>query len=277
MQHHQKAGNGNLKLLNGLTPHFPSPSSMEDWHFATQLNQARAVSLGVEHFRSLRPRCTGAIVWQLNDCWPVTSWAAVDGDGRKKPLWYALRSAFAPRLLTIQPAGDDLVLVAVNDTGETWRGPVTVRRLTFSGKVVAEHTARVVTDRLGVARLALPSSLTVPRSPASELLVAQTAHERALWFFAEDRDLAYDPPALQLAVVRDDDDVVRLTAGSATLVRDLCVFADRVDPAASADECLVTLLPGEQRTLLFYGIPPGREAELLSAPVLRTANDLVVS
>jgi beta-mannosidase len=71
--------------------------------------------------------------------------------------------------------------------------------------------------------------------------------------------------------------VVRLTAGAATLVRDLCVFADRVDPAASADECLVTLLPGEQRTLLFYGIPPGREAELLSAPVLRTANDLVVS
>ena len=45
----------------------------------------------------------GAIVWQLNDCWPVTSWAAVDGDGRRKPLWYALRDAYADRLLTVQP------------------------------------------------------------------------------------------------------------------------------------------------------------------------------
>ncbi len=280
MLHHQKAGDGNEKLLRGLTPHFPSPSTFADWHFATQLNQARAITLGIEYFRSLGPRCTGAIVWQLNDCWPVTSWAAIDGDGRKKPLWYALRNAYAPRLLTIQPSrpdGDGLVLVAVNDTGETWRGPVTVRRLTFAGKVLAEHTARVVTDRLGVARLPLPSSLTVPSTPASELLVAETAHERTLWFFAEDRDLAYEPVSLDLAVTRDDDDVVRLTVGAETLVRDLCVFADRVDPSASADECLVTLLSGERRTLLFYGVPSGRETELLSAPVLRTANDLVVS
>ena len=39
----------------------------------------------------LAAHARAAIVWQLNDCWPVTSWAAVDGDGRRKPLWYALR------------------------------------------------------------------------------------------------------------------------------------------------------------------------------------------
>ena len=76
---------------------------LADWHFATQLNQANAVRVGVEHFRSLRPRNMGTIVWQLNDCWPVISWSAVDGDGRRKPLWYALRAAHEPRLLTIQP------------------------------------------------------------------------------------------------------------------------------------------------------------------------------
>ena len=45
----------------------------------------------------------GHVVWQLNDCWPVTSWAAVDGDGRRKPLWYALRRSYRDRLLTLQP------------------------------------------------------------------------------------------------------------------------------------------------------------------------------
>src|SRR3954469_3090891 len=79
------------------------PSGMQDFHWAMQLNQARAVRFGLEHFRSLAPLCAGAIVWQVNDCWPVTSWAAVDGDGHRKPLWYAIREAYAARLLTIQP------------------------------------------------------------------------------------------------------------------------------------------------------------------------------
>ena len=94
---------GNGKLDRGLAPHLPQPVGMEDWHWAMQLNQARAVRFGLEHFRSLAPHCMGAVVWQLNDCWPVTSWAAVDGDGRRKPLWYAMRDAYAPRLLTVQP------------------------------------------------------------------------------------------------------------------------------------------------------------------------------
>ena len=83
----------------------------------------------MEHFRSHRDVCAGTIVWQLNDCWPVTSWSAVDGDGRRKPLWYALRRAYADRLLTVQPRDGGLALVAVNETGEAWTAPATVTRL----------------------------------------------------------------------------------------------------------------------------------------------------
>ena len=103
---HQKAADGELKLSRGLAPHLLGPGSAEDEHWAMSLNQAHAVSLGVEHLRSWSPTCSGAIWWQLNDCWPVTSWAVVDGDGRRKPAWYALRRAFADRLVTVQPRGD---------------------------------------------------------------------------------------------------------------------------------------------------------------------------
>ncbi|MBE1875923.1 glycoside hydrolase family 2 protein [Myceligenerans pegani] len=110
MQVHQKAMEGNKKLTAGLVPHVPLPDDMEDWHWAMQWNQATAVRTAVEHLRSWAPRCTGSVVWQLNDCWPVTSWAAVDGDERPKPLLYALAHAHADRLVTVQPrpagAGD---------------------------------------------------------------------------------------------------------------------------------------------------------------------------
>ena len=46
-----------------------------------------------------------------------SAWAAVDGDGRRKPLWYALRRAYADRLLTIQPRDGGLAVVAVNEGG----------------------------------------------------------------------------------------------------------------------------------------------------------------
>jgi len=73
------------------------------------------------------------IVWQLNDCWPVISWAAVDGDGRRKPLWYALRRSYADRLLTIQPTGAGLALVAVNDSTSPWHATLAVNRQDFHG------------------------------------------------------------------------------------------------------------------------------------------------
>ena len=79
---HQKAIEGNVKLTNGLLPHYRLPEDMETWHWAMQLNQANAITAALEHFRSHMPHTMGAVVWQLNDCWPVTSWAAIDGDGR---------------------------------------------------------------------------------------------------------------------------------------------------------------------------------------------------
>jgi hypothetical protein len=39
---HQKADDGNGKLDRGLTPHLGVPDNFADWHWATQLNQARA-------------------------------------------------------------------------------------------------------------------------------------------------------------------------------------------------------------------------------------------
>lgn len=40
--------------------------------------------------------CGGALVWQLNDCWPGTSWSIVDYHQRKKPAYYAIKRALSP-------------------------------------------------------------------------------------------------------------------------------------------------------------------------------------
>jgi beta-mannosidase len=272
MLHHQKAEDGNGKLNRGLSAHLPEPVDFDDWLYLTQVNQARAVSLGIEHFRSLRPFCMGAIVWQLNDDWPVTSWAAVDGDGRLKPLWYALRHSYSPRLLTIQPRGDGLGLVAVNDGSAEWSGQVTITRFTLKGEPTAKQDLELSIPGGQAQTFALSPELTGD-GRADELLRAQTGGADAWWFFAEDKDIPY-PPAQFATSVTQVPGAVRLTVTAGNILRDLTVFADRLCPTAVVSDALVTLLPGESFSFTVQTDEPLSPEHLSSRPVLRCVNDL---
>jgi beta-mannosidase len=271
--HHQKAADGNGKLARGLAGHFPAPRTFDDWHWATQVNQARAVTFGIEHFRSLRPLCMGAIVWQLNDCWPVTSWAAVDGDGRLKPLWYALRRAFADRLVTIQPRDDGLAAVVVNDGATPWLARFDVVRTGFDGAPLAKHGIDVDLAPGSSRTVVLPPDVATPADPAAELLVADVDGRRATWFFGPDRDLSYPRPECDLSVTESADGY-RIEVTAHALIRDLALFPDRLDPAAAVDDALVTLLPGESTIFLVRAPGPLPSTALAAPPVLRSANDL---
>ncbi|WP_105968700.1 glycoside hydrolase family 2 protein [Streptomyces geranii] len=246
MLHHQKAEDGNGKLERGLGHHFALPEGDFDrWHYLTQVNQARAVSAGIEHWRSHWPVCAGTIVWQLNDCWPVTSWAAVDGDGREKPLWHELRRLYADRLLTLQVREAGLVLVVVNQAAERWKGTVELRRPAVDGGAVGGGAVTRVgfeVERRAVAEVPVPEGL-VPVG-GGEFLVADVDGLRALYFPVPDREIPYPRPEFDVSVAPG-----AVTVTARTLVRDLLLQADRLDPGARADRGLVTLLPGEQVTI----------------------------
>jgi beta-mannosidase len=272
MVRRQKAQDGQDKVNRGLAEHLPPPDDAADWHYLAQVNQARAIRLGVEHFRSLRPLCMGTIVWQLNDCWPVISWSAVDGDGRLKPMWYALREAYSDRLVTIQPHGSDLALVTVNDTPEDWRERITVTRRRLDGAVCAAATINVCTPAFSASWNSLPDSAVTPGNPASELLVADAPGRRAWWFFAEDRDIAYPPAAFDADVAATPDGHA-VTVAARSFLRDVTLQPDRLTPDATVDRSLVTLLPGETVTFQVRSPVPLDPSALLTRPVLRCVND----
>jgi beta-mannosidase len=272
MAHHQKARDGSLKLSRGLANHLPEPRDFDDWHYLTQLNQARAVAFGITHFRSLRPLCMGSVVWQLNDCWPVTSWAAVDGDGRKKPLWYALREAYADRLLTVRPHPDAPALVAVNDSLSPWALTAVVTRRNLQGEILARFESPVDVPGGDATTRTLPADVTSPVDPRSEFLLVEAGDQRAWWFFAPDQDIPW-PAADFTTHVSARDDVTTLTVTANTILRSLTVFPDRLSPTAEADRADVTLLPGESAVFTISSAQPLDEKQLVTRPVLRCVND----
>jgi len=274
MIHHQKATDGNDKLTDGLVAHLPLPDDTEDWHWAMSLNQALAVTVAIEHQRSESPRCMGSVVWQLNDCWPVTSWAAVDGYGRAKPLLYALKHVFEDALLTIEPRGAGLAAVTVNDSPDRWDDETIARRVRFDGTVLAEHRYQQARDARSAETTLLPDEIAVPENVADELVVVESGGRRAFWFFAEYRDSALAAAELTVDTVAVVGGYA-VTVAAGSLVRDLALLVDKIDPAAVVDDMLVTLLPGEQVTFTVTSaedIPLERFAQ---PDVLRTANQLV--
>ncbi|WP_144801731.1 glycosyl hydrolase 2 galactose-binding domain-containing protein [Curtobacterium sp. BH-2-1-1] len=274
---HQKAHEGNRKLADGMRGHIPEPRSIEDWHWAAQLNQAHAIRFGMDWFRSRTPDNTGMVVWQLNDDWPVVSWALVDHAGHRKPVWYAVRQAYRPVLATVQPSedGTGTEVVVVNAGAGAITDDLVVERRSFDGTVLASTSTSVTVAPADAVRVPLPVEVARSANPAGEVLVVTgTASGRRVHDLAEvaDQRLGRRPFTTR---VEPTDDGARVTVTATDYVRDLSLFPDRLVPTARVDEGLVSLLSGEHVVFTVMRAP-GVDADALVGPlVLRHAGDLL--
>lgn len=105
MERHQRNGAANGKIMNYMQQTYRYPSDFDTLLYASHMLQADGIRLGIEHFRRYRGECMGAVVWQLNDCWPVASWSSIDYAGRLKALHYAEKRAFAPLMISCEENG----------------------------------------------------------------------------------------------------------------------------------------------------------------------------
>jgi beta-mannosidase len=270
---HQKAADGNGKLDRGLAPHIGVPDSFADWHWATQLNQAHAVTHAIDHYRRWWPRTAGAIVWQLNDCWPVTSWAAIDFQERPKPLWYALRQAFAPRNVVFANENGIVLAVLCNDTDEPWHGTLQLSRQRLDGVGLANLSVDVSVEPRTVTPIALSDELSKPNDPTAEIVVARLEDLTRVHTFVEDIELALEPNPVEVEVMETDDGYA-VTVTARSLARDVTLLVDQAAPDGTVDHALVTLTAGQSKTFHVGTTARDLEEAFTRPPVLRTASDL---
>ncbi|RKL66964.1 glycoside hydrolase family 2 [Salipaludibacillus neizhouensis] len=124
MEKHQKNGDANGKILYYLAENFKYPKDFESLVYTSQLLQGEAIKYGVEHWRRNMGRSMGAIYWQLNDCWPVASWASIDYYGRWKALHYFAKRFFAMTLLSAEESKTGANLVVTNDHIDPFKGTI---------------------------------------------------------------------------------------------------------------------------------------------------------
>jgi beta-mannosidase len=148
MEKHQKNGSANGKILAYLSDTYKYPGNFESLLYTTQLLQAEAIKYGVEHWRRNRGRCMGSLYWQLNDCWPVASWASIDYYGRWKALHYYAKRFYSPVLLSGVEKGTKVNIYITNDTTEYISGVVEWKLRDNGSNVIYEDKKDVTVGSL---------------------------------------------------------------------------------------------------------------------------------
>lgn len=134
-QSHNKMEEGTERLVRYLAGYLGLPRDYQSFVYMTQLNQALALKLGIEAWRSRKFDNSGALIWQLNDCWPVSSWALVDYYGRKKASWWWCRRFFADILVLLEQRQEGIGLRVVSDCLQTRQGKLCLRSYNLQGKL----------------------------------------------------------------------------------------------------------------------------------------------
>lgn len=139
MEHHQRHPRGNTIILENFARYFRIPQSFSAMVYLSQVQQALAMKMAIEYWRSQRPRCMGTLYWQLNDTWPVASWSSIESSGKWKLLHYAAKRFYAPLLPVLYRKGEEVQLHVINETAEDLDLRASVKFRKFDGTKVYEQ------------------------------------------------------------------------------------------------------------------------------------------
>lgn len=240
MEWHQRHPRGNSIITEMFSRYFRMPEGFENFVYLSQVQQALAIKIAVEHWRHLRPTCMGTLYWQLNDNWPVCSWSSVEHGGKWKLLHYAAKQFYAPVLVSAFQKNNQVEVWITNDQTTPVRGTVVAEVRTFTGQLVRRHRWPA-TVRGGSAKLIKK----LPAGDATTFLQLTFNGATNTHFFTEYKRCDLAKPKIRVQV-RQGYRVTLRTDRPAFFVS-----LNATGIRGEFDDNCVTLLPGKTQTFRF--------------------------
>jgi beta-mannosidase len=254
MQAHQKNKGGNERILTYMLREYREPKDFASFVYLSQVQQAEIIKIGAEHLRRQRPRTMGSIYWQLNDCWPVASWASIDYYGRWKALHYYARRFYDDVLISPFLHDDKVDVYVVSDKLQPLSATIHMRLLDFAGNALLEQAKDIQIPAqsnaiyFSVDRAAVSAKADLRKSfLVFDLDVAGKRVSRNLIFFEVTHDLEL-PVAPQIeTTLRKAGDDYTVTVQASKLARN--VYLSFGDLNVETADNYFDLLPGEPVTI----------------------------
>ncbi len=248
---HQKNNEGNSIIHDYMLRYYGEPKDFASFLYASQVLQAEGIKIGAEHLRRIRPRNMGGIYWQLNDCWPVASWASLDYYGRWKALQYYAKRFYAPLLVSPHLEDGKLSVYVISDKTASVNAHLRLRIMDLQGKMLRQEQQD----------LAIPagSSKSYLQIPLSEFVNANGTDSAAIFGVADlqiegrsvSSNIVYFTPTKLVHLpepniatdLTQQGNAYTLRLSSPSLARSVYVSFGELD--AKFSDNYVDLLPGE--------------------------------
>ncbi|THW14937.1 putative beta-mannosidase [Aureobasidium pullulans] len=269
---HNKADGHERKIATYLIENFRTTDpSLEAYIHLTQLSQSDAMMYGYRGWRQQwgqKRRCGGALVWQLNDCWPVTSWAIIDYFQRKKPAYYAMRRVLAPIAVAVKRAHHDWSVVharpAKTSSFECWVSSMKEVIAKVELKFISIATGKEIKEALIKTDVKITANGTTPIFDGELNNEKEEPHVLAarIWIDGEEsaisRDIDWPQPLKYLNMddrgVKVVYDNGKITVSSQKPTKGL-VFEER--EGVLVNDSAVDIVPGDEQIITVKGLKAG--------------------
>lgn len=269
---HQKNGAGNQKIKQYMDLYLREPKDFPSFLYMSQVLQSEAMKMAIEAHRRRKPFCMGTLYWQMNDCWPVASWAGMDYYGRWKAMQYAAKRSFKDVIVSIDGSKEDEAHVyIVSDLREAWTGVLVVELIHFSGTCLKRMTKPVeaaADSAMRVMSFTVDTLLRDVHADAANVvlhayleregtMIATTEH-----YFVPTKDLQLEPAVIQVDEVEGSGGT-SFKLSSNTLARQVWISSE-VDGVFSDN--FFDLLPDKPVVIQFEARSKGQDAFVTASP-----------
>ncbi len=278
MEHHQRNQAGNSKIINMFATYFRIPEGFENFVYLSQAQQALAIKTAVEYWRHLRPVCMGAIYWQLNDNWPVASWASIDYFGRWKQLHYQAKRFFAPVIISsFQNKSGEVEVWVTNDLMADAECAITLSVTDFAGSVMKKVELKSKVKAGSAVKVAVyPVGKLISAPESGFMYMRLEAQAGGNKYSQRNEHFFTQYKRCELAVAKVSAKTAKCDGGlEITLTTDKPVFfltMELKDMDGIFSDNSFTLIPGEPRNITFTpakGQKKAASAEMLIIKHLR--------
>jgi len=269
MEGHNKQVKGPERLVWFLSHHFKIPSDLKTFSYLTQVNQGEAMKAGIMHWRRRKFKTAGALVWQLDDCWPVASWSLIDYYGDLKASYYYTKRAFESVALSLVLNGDTIEAWVINDLLDGKGGTLEMAAFNTEDKRTFRRTHKIEVPANSSELVARIPFSDVKKADPSNIVVVGVLKVKGMQdrydtlFLEEPKHIAFRKPKIRFAGVRALDKSKKrfeIRIVSDTLVKALSL---RIKGAkATFDDNCFDMISGIQRTIEVTLEKPAKTGDL---------------
>jgi beta-mannosidase len=199
------------------------------------LVQAEALKTAVEHWRRRKFNTAGSLFWQLNDCWPVSSWAVIDSALRPKAAYYYAKKFFAPIIVSFKKKKDGLEVWITNDLLSPVAGELEVSLRSFDGAVAWSKRSQAVIARNVSRAVIRVGDREYDQSDSSQfyllaqLKVGREVRSENRFFLCEPKHMQRQTPSIAMELDKVGSNTYSMTISSTTFIKGACIEIEGED------------------------------------------------